>query len=276
MLDQKLKDLTYVSFDIETSGAYPLRDEICELAAVKYFNGQIVDQFQTLAKTTRPMSDFIIGIHGITNEMVADSVLITEKVEQFHSFIKDSICVGHHSPFDMGFLSIEFEKKKINPPALPVLCTSLLSRKLFPESTNHKLQTLVNFFDLEKNQAHRALDDAISCLNVLKKCFDKVGWEKPLSDILKIQDKEILWHNFYLAQYRKSTPTSVLIEAVETQKSVRLVIRYGRGTMIEEITPHAFVCSPDGNFLFAESKKENKTRRYYIEKVLEAEIIQGC
>lgn len=275
MIEKKLKDLTFVAFDIETSGAYPLNNEICELAAVKFKDGKIIGEYQTLAKTKVPMSDFIIGIHGITNEMLINEVPIVDKIESFYEFIKDAVCVGHHCPFDMGFISIEFEKKNLLPPSIPALCTSLLSRKLFPESINHKLQTLVEFFNLDKNQAHRALDDAISCLSVMKKCFDKMGWERTLEEALKIQDKNILWSNFYLTTFRRRNPTAAMIEAIEKNKWLRIVMKYGRGKQDEKILPQGFVCSPDGNFLFASNSMETKPRRYYVDKIIEAEVIDS-
>ena len=274
MSDESISAKTFVAFDIETSGSHPLESEICEIAAVKFQNNKIIDEYQALAKTKKPMSDFIISIHGITNEMLANEKPISDKIHEFYDFIKGSYCIAHHSPFDMGFIAIEFEKKLLNPPVLPALCTSLLSRKLFPESTNHKLQTLVEFFKLEKNQAHRALSDAKSCLGVMIKCFDKIGWDKSIEDVIKIQGKPILWQNFYLSELKKKTHIAYLIEAIEKGLSARIILRFGRGTIDEVVNPNGLVRSPDGDFMFAHSTKENKIRRYYLDKILESEIIQ--
>ena len=49
------KNETWIGFDIETSGSYPFRAEICEVAAVKYRQGQVVDRFLSFAKISKPM-----------------------------------------------------------------------------------------------------------------------------------------------------------------------------------------------------------------------------
>lgn len=275
MLSEKLSDICFIAFDIETSGSYPLTSEVCELAAVKFKNGEIVDKYQTLAKTKKPMSDFIISIHGITNAMVKNEMFIGEKIHEFYDFIKDGIPVAHHAPFDMGFLSIEFENRKLLPPVQPVLCTSLLARKLIPEAPNHKLQTLVSFLNIQKNTAHRALDDAESCLSVLKKCFDKIGWDKTLQEVIQIQGKEIKWPNFYMNVIQQNPAYSPILEAIRLSKKNRIILKFGKSTISENIQPYGFVRSPDGDFIFAFSEKEKKTKRYYVEKILESEIIES-
>lgn len=269
----KIKDLTLVAFDIETSGSYPLDSEICEIAAIKWEKGKIVDEFQTLIKPTKKMSDFIIGIHGITNEMVENSPRIEDKIQQFYDFIQNAVVIAHHSPFDMGFLSIEFEKKGLLAPSTPALCTSLISRRVFPESVNHKLQTLVEFFNIPKNQAHRAYDDTVMCLNVALKCFEKIGWEKTLKDLYDIQCRNIAWQNFYMHELKKNPTYKNLIDAVTQNKLVRVIYRAGNVRKDEKVKVHAVVRSPDGDFIFANTEADPKVKRYYLSKILESEIV---
>ncbi len=268
-----IKDLTLVAFDTETSGGYPLESEICEIAAVKWKGGQIIDEFKSLIKPTKKMSDFIIGIHGITNEMVANSPPIEEKIEEFYRFIKDSVVIAHHCPFDMGFVGIEFEKKGFIAPSTPALCTSLLARRIFPESVNHKLQTLVEFFDLPRNQAHRAYDDAISCLNVAMKCFEKVGWDKTLKDLYDIQGRSLSWNNFYLHELKKNPTFKNLIDGVQQSKIVRVIYKAGNSRRDEKIKVHAVVRSPDGDFIFGNTETDSKVKRFYLSKIVETEIV---
>lgn len=272
-LSTKIKDLSLVAIDIETSGSYPLDSEICEIAAVKWQNGQIVDKFSQLIKPTKKMSDFIIGIHGITNEMVANSPRIEDKIEEFYRFIQNSIVVGHHCPFDMGFIAIELEKKGLVAPSASALCTSLLARRIFPESINHKLQTLVEYLNLEKNQAHRAYDDAISCLNVAMKCFEKVGWDKTLKDLYDIQGRNIAWQNFYMNELKKNPTYKNLIDGVLKDQQVRIIYKAGNVRKDEKVKVHAVVRSPDGDFIFAHTETDPKVKRFYLSKLLESEIV---
>ncbi|MEO0336143.1 MAG: 3'-5' exonuclease, partial [Pseudomonadota bacterium] len=173
----KLSDLILVAFDTETSGQYPLQAQICEIAATKWKAGREVETFQTLVKPDEPMSDFVIGIHNITNEMVEDAPKIGEVIASFAEFIDGAIPVAHHAPFDLGFMAPEIESAGLPLPKLPVLCSSLLSRKMIKESSNHKLQTLIKVLNLQAGQAHRALDDARACLGVTLECFSRMGAE---------------------------------------------------------------------------------------------------
>ena len=45
-MNEKLKDLTFVAFDTETSGAYPVGFDVVEFGAAKWKDGKIIDQLQ--------------------------------------------------------------------------------------------------------------------------------------------------------------------------------------------------------------------------------------
>ena len=101
-------EATFIAIDLETTGKYPLDAEICEMAAVKWQGGRVVEEFQTLVKPTQRTSEEVIRIHNITNEMVENAPRIEEKIGEFHRFISSGYVLAHHAPFDLGFLAIEF------------------------------------------------------------------------------------------------------------------------------------------------------------------------
>ncbi len=195
-LSEKWQNLTFVAFDTETSGAYPLSADICEIGAVKWQSGKIIEEFHTLLKPKELMSDFIIGIHGITNEMVSNAPRVEDKIKDFYDFIQHSVVVAHHAPFDLGFIAIEFEKAGLKLPEDPALCSSLLSRKLIPEAPRHKLQILIQHLKLHQGQAHRASDDAKACFEVALHCFQRAGAEATLEDLIKLQGKKLYWIDY--------------------------------------------------------------------------------
>ncbi len=183
-LTQPWTESSFVALDLETSGKYPLESDICEIAAIKYENGKIVGEFQTLIKPTHKMSDFVISIHGITNEMVENAPKIEQKIKELHDFIGDAVVTAHHAPFDLGFLAVAFEDARLPLPEGPILCTSLISRVAFPNSENHKLQTLIKYLGIDQGVAHRALDDTKACLQLLIKCLTELDKK----DSKKLQD----------------------------------------------------------------------------------------
>lgn len=273
--EMKWRDLTIVAFDTETSGKYPLSAEICEIAAVKWRGGEVVETFETLIKPVKPMPPENIAIHGITNEMVETAPAIHEKIAEFHAFIEGAVVVAHHSPFDLGFVSHEFEKAGLSLPVAPALCSSLLSRKLFPESENHRLQTLIKFFALNQGTAHRALDDTKACLDVALRCLEKAGSDVTLSEVFNSQGGEIRWQRFSQADLLSARPINrVLAEAITDQRRVTMTYTSGSNPGVPRIVqPEGLVRSLDGDFLVAYDEKDQRSKRFYVEKVTAAEFV---
>src|SRR5688572_10437354 len=112
-LTKPWKEYTYVGFDTETSGKFPLVAEIVEVAAAKWRDGKVIDTYQSLVKPQKLMGEAVIRIHHITNEMVESAPNIVQVLPQFDEFIKDSILVAHHAAFDIGFMTLEYEKLKM-------------------------------------------------------------------------------------------------------------------------------------------------------------------
>jgi DNA polymerase-3 subunit epsilon len=267
------RDLTLIAFDTETSGKYPLSAEICEIAAVKWRGGEIVETFETLIKPSRPMGAEVIAIHGITNEMVESAPAITERIGDFHRFISGAVVVAHHSPFDLGFVAHEFEKAKLPLPAEPALCSSLLSRKLFPESHNHRLQTLIQFFKLPQGTAHRALDDTKACLDVALRCLEKAG--DLLQRAFDAQGGAITWQRFSMRDIAAREAVRVLMDAIRDQRRVSMVYLSGSSPGSARIVqPEGLVRSLDGDFLVAYDEKDQRSKRFFVDKISEASVVE--
>jgi DNA polymerase III subunit epsilon len=265
------RELTFVGFDTETTGKYPVSAEICEIGAVKWRGGKVVDVFETLIRPTKPMGSEVIAIHGITNEMVEGAPRIHEKIGEFHDFVQGAIPVAHHAPFDLGFLCLEFEKAGLTPPDLPVICSSLLSRKLFPESENHRLQTLIGFFELEQGAAHRAHDDAKACLEVGLRCLEKLG-EVPLESAMGHQGGPLFWSRFSMKAVEAIPEGAMLVDAIIQEKIVNM--SYAKGSspgQSRRVHPLGLVRSLDGDFVVAYAEKDQQSKRYFLDQILSVE-----
>ncbi|WP_413586402.1 exonuclease domain-containing protein [Bdellovibrio sp. HCB274] len=272
-LDLPLDEYTYIAFDTETSGAYPVGYDIVEFGAVKFHKGQEIDRLQFLLKPRELMTDFIIGIHGITNMMVADAPNMTEKIQEIHAFFKGSIVMAHHAPFDLGFLTIDFEKAGLPLPTEPALCTSLLSRKWIHGVENHKLQTLIKHLNIDGGQAHRAYDDAKACLYVGLECFKKMGEEATLAKAIKSQGKQLWWKDYAMHSVNDAS-LKTMIESIHTKKDLDLV--YDGGSAKGEtrrVSPIGIVRNPDGDYLMALCQRENTNKRYYLSRIKDVGIV---
>ncbi len=262
------KDCTFVAFDTETSGAYPLGSEVVEFGAVKWADGKIVDELQFLAKPREPMTDFIMKIHGISNEMVEGKKPFIESIDRVLKFFEDCYLMAHHAAFDMGFLAVEIENAQKIFPNHPVLCTSLLSQKLIHGSENHKLQTLVKFLKLDGGSAHRALDDAKSCLRVGLHCFEKMQEKGTLAEIFKAQSKVYKWEQFAMSKVNAEI-LEPLKKSIQQKRNIS--IRYKKET--RSIFPLGLVRQPDGDYISGICQKDNQRKRFFLNAIQEMEWI---
>lgn len=294
MTEQNWRDLTFVSFDTETTGRYPLTAEICEIAAVKWKNGQEIGTFASLLKPSKPMTIDNIQIHGISNQMVENAPLIKDKIAEFHAFVQGAVLIAHHAPFDLGFVSVEFEKAGLPLPDLPVICSSLLSRNVISETPDHRLKTLVEHFKINGGQAHRALDDARACLHVTLKClqrmedalngvspngqltFDVAATPKTLTlqDILQRQGGALSWARFSMQALRSSPVGQALIDATLNQTNFEMIYTGGSNPgQPRMVKSDGLVRSLDGDFIAAYELDqrgqplERRSKRFYIDKI---------
>jgi DNA polymerase-3 subunit epsilon len=265
-------DATIIAIDLETTGKYPLDADICEMAAVKWRAGQVVDTFQSLIKPVYRMSDEVIAIHNITNEMVENAPTLDQKLGEFHRFISDGFVLAHHAPFDLGFLAWEFEKAVLPLPSKPAFCTSLLSRHINADVSNHRLATLATHFGINAGAAHRAMDDARTCLEVGLKYLEKLGREAKMSDIQSIQVTELPWTRFSIESLTEKNHLRTLVRALRDKREVNMVYDAGsRPGQWRKVFPLGLVRNPEADFLVAtEGNKDGddtKPKRYFLDKV---------
>lgn len=269
------KDETFIGFDTETSGRFPLVAEVVELAAVKWRGGKIIETFETFIRPTRPQDAKAISIHKITDEMVAQAPLMKDVLPRFLEFIgPDSILVAHNAPFDMGFLALEFEKYGIPLPSNKVICTSLLSLKTHPDLTSHRLVYLVSHFGIQVANFHRALEDSRACMEVAVKLMQALGETVSTDFILQTQGGALEWPKFSVSDLEANAVLSPLVEASRKQLVVDLTYSGGANPgQPRRITPHGIVRNPKGDYVVGLEHKENIEKRYYLNRVLEVKIL---
>ena len=165
-----------VVLDFETTGLSPnYGDRAIEIGAVLIENNRIVDRFQSLMNPGMRISRFIEEYTGITNQMVESAPPVAVVMARFAAFMAQHPLVAHNASFDSRFLDAELQRINCRR-SQEFACSLLVSRRVYPESPSHSLETLVRFKNLTTTGVHhRALADAemtghlwISMVNDLK------------------------------------------------------------------------------------------------------------
>lgn len=149
-----------IVLDFETTGLSPGADRAIEVAAVLLENGKVKDRFQSLMNPGKKISPFIESYTGITNSMLASAPKNEKAIKELVSFIGKLPLVAHNASFDKRFLDYEIQKAGCNPIET-MACSLLVSRRIYDQTPNHKLQTLVEYKNIQVvGNFHRALADA--------------------------------------------------------------------------------------------------------------------
>ena len=134
---------SYIALDLETTGLEPKKEKITEIAALKVEHGQITGRFVTLVNPKRPLTERVVELTGITDDMLKDAPVIEDIIGEVLEFIGNLPLLGHNIRFDYSFLKqaavnqkMEFECEAVD--------TLKVCRKLMPEQEKKNLQEMAD------------------------------------------------------------------------------------------------------------------------------------
>ncbi|MFD2201177.1 exonuclease domain-containing protein [Shivajiella indica] len=166
--------MEFVIVDIETTGGNPGQGGITEIAALAFDGGNIIDRFHTLINPERYIPNFITGLTGIDQNMVAEAPTFGEIAQELYDFLENRVFVAHNVNFDYSFIKEAFKTRGLEFNQ-PKLCTVRLSRKVFPGFKSYGLGRICEQLSIKIENRHRAFGDA-EATTVL---FDKIYRTKP-------------------------------------------------------------------------------------------------
>jgi DNA polymerase-3 subunit epsilon len=152
---------TVAVIDFETTGlSVSAGDRPTEIAVVLVENGRIVDRLQRLMNPGRRISRQASEVTGITDAMVASAPAVSKVMADAFMFAGKYPMVAHNASFDRSFWDAELNrigKRRVTD----FVCTRLVSRRMYPDASNYRLETLIEELELPRGgRAHRALADA--------------------------------------------------------------------------------------------------------------------
>ena len=179
-------DGEFVVFDLETTGLSAGSDRITEIGAVKVKNGEVVDVLNTFVNPERHIPEKITALTGITDAMVKDAPDEAQALKLWEEFCpKDAVLVAHNADFDCSFMSAAFARQGKNFKNT-YIDTVTISRALYKELKNHKLDTVANYLKVGDFNHHRACDDAAVLAKIFVRMLSDIQQRCGINTIQKI------------------------------------------------------------------------------------------
>lgn len=162
--------------DTETTGLGRL-DQVAQVG-LRHSNGE--DEFCSFVKPTIPMPEEVIGIHGITDEMLADAPSWEDVRREFYPLIRNKPVFIYHAAFDLRMLRqtdiahnlIEFEWDNLERfCAMDMVAFDNYSRGGGNRSMS--LSKAAAAYGVEVRDAHSAMGDVAMTMAVIQKIYAK-------------------------------------------------------------------------------------------------------
>jgi DNA polymerase III subunit epsilon len=261
----KLDSRTLAFLDVETTGLSPwFGDRICEIAILRCRGDEILEPFDTLVNPGRPISPGAARVNGLTDEDVAGAPPFSEIVDQVKPLLNEAIIVCHNAPFDLGFVSSEFNRLGQRLPPVEAIDTLLLAREYFDFDSN-SLQAIADYLMIDRSDAHRALADALTTRDVLEHFLVKLK-RLPLDEIVYVYTPPVA------APAALNLPP--LIEEAFASKK-RLFIRYvdKKGDETRRwITPKQVLALNDYIYVAARCHLRGEDRYFRLDRIAEMKL----
>jgi DNA polymerase III epsilon subunit family exonuclease len=261
-----LKDMRFCALDLETTGTNPMLHKVVEIGMISFTLEGEDAVFESLCNPGVEIPEEVTAIHGITNDMVADSPPFADIKEDIFSFMGDSILVGHNPSFDMAFLDSACSMADFYTPRMQAIDTVRLSQAVFPASPNHKLDTLCRYLNIELSH-HRALSDTHGCMEVFRAIvakLDPVGrWT--LGDLVSV-------HGHPIASPIRPTrrQSSGSFRGMRIGRKIRIRYCDSDGTVTErEIVPREFIRYGKRQYVIAHCMLRNSERSFNASRIID-------
>lgn len=159
-----------VALDFETANSSLA--SACSLGITIYNEGELVDSFEWYFKPHHRYNFFTNShIHGIYEEDVINENEFVFYYDELFELLKDSVIVAHNASFDIGVLNAICDIYGLNRFTNQYLDTVKISRIVYPELYNHKLNTVAEYLNIDLNH-HNGQSDSFACMMILLKAME--------------------------------------------------------------------------------------------------------
>ena len=162
-----------VIFDLETTGLFPRRDRIVEIAAVKINPDSSEETLEHLVNPTIPIPKETTAVHGISDEDVKSCPTFADLADEIYAFFEGCDIGGFNSDrYDIPCLEEEFFRVGKN-------FSSAVGKRIDVQRLYHRMEprdlsTALSFYCGRSHEgAHGALADARATRDVLSAILER-------------------------------------------------------------------------------------------------------
>ena len=163
----------FTVIDLEMTGRGNELGDITEISAIRYRNYKPVSKYSKLIKARRKVLPFVVGLTGISDELLVGAPRIEMVIDEFVEFLGNDIILGHNVEFDLKVVEKAYRQIEGKNLSHNYIDTLRISRLLNPDSENHKLETLCKYFGVVRLIGHRGIEDCEQTAEVYIKMREK-------------------------------------------------------------------------------------------------------
>ena len=168
--------MDFIAIDFETANSN--NNSACSIGLVCVEDNKIIDSKYYLIQP--PIFEFDkknIEIHGITPDDVRDKPKFNDVWKKICYLFDENLIIAHNAQFDISVLKCLQIEYDLNINDFNYMCSIPISTKVC-EGVNNSLHERANYLGIEMGQHHNALDDAMTCANIV---IETVNREREVS-----------------------------------------------------------------------------------------------
>jgi DNA polymerase-3 subunit epsilon len=148
-----------VFLDFET---YPVKGKsfLMEIGCVVYANGAVSETYHTMIRPVAKVSNFVLRLTGIHEADLLKAPLFADVMDDFYTFIGDSVVVAHNAPLDRLSYEQTCAHHGMESREFKWIDSQDVVKIMHPDCQSLQLQALLAHFNITLGAKHRALDDA--------------------------------------------------------------------------------------------------------------------
>lgn len=163
----------YVVLDTETTGTAPEHNRVVWLAVAILNDGTVTERWSTLLD---PGPDGRTRVAGVN---LAGQPTFADVAPRLAKLLRGGVLVAHNAPFDVSFLTAEYERASMVMPKVPVICTLRLAHRLELGVASLSLVDCCAHFGISHQRRHRADEDVEATVQLLQRLLPLAstrGW----------------------------------------------------------------------------------------------------